>query len=111
MATNFIKQGDEFDYPNTTETGIASGQVVVIGDIVGVALTDILPGNTGTVLCAGVALVPKNTGEVWTQGQKIYYDPVNFWFTSVAGSLNFAGWAYVPALSADVLAEVKLKIG
>ena len=121
MANNFIKHGDEFDYTNGGSAGIKSGDVVVIGDVVGVALTDILVGSTGTVQVAGVATLAKKTGEAWSQGQKVYYDNLggspNNWFTtsadngaSPAVAFIFAGWAYNSALSAATSGNVKLKI-
>ena len=121
MANNFIKHGDEFDYINGTGANISSGDVVVMDDVVGVALTDILIGNTGTVQVAGVATLAKKTGEAWGQGQKLYFDNLggtpNNWFTTSADNgatpadpFIFAGWAYNSALSADTAGNVKLKI-
>lgn len=118
MATVFIKHGDEFDYANPSNaTGIKSNDVVAIGDVVGVALTDILPGSTGTIQVAGVANLPKKTAQAWAQGVKVYWDPVNKVFTTSADdggapavAFVWSGWAYNGALSTDAYASVKLKI-
>ncbi len=120
MATNIVKQGDEFDYVNAG-ANVKSGDVVVLGDVVGIALTDILTGSTGAVLVSGVAIVAKKTSQAWAQGQKVYYDstgsPAHDYFTTAADdggspatAFVFAGWAYDGALSADATATVKFKI-
>jgi predicted RecA/RadA family phage recombinase len=117
MAMNFIKHGDEFDYVNNTAAAIKSGDVVSMGDVVGVALSDILIGSTGTVQVAGVATLPKKAGTAWNQGAKLYWDGTNLVFTTAADdggapavAFVFAGWAYDAALSADAIGNVKLKI-
>jgi predicted RecA/RadA family phage recombinase len=109
MATNFIKHGDEIPYANGTGTGIKSGDVVVIGDLVGVALGDILDGSTGTVQLCGVATLPKTTGQAWTQGAKLYWNGTDK-FTTTVGTNVWAGWAYSAAASGDTTGQVKLKI-
>lgn len=117
MATIFVKHGDEFPFENTTETGIKSGDIVVMNDVVGVAITDILPSSKGTVHAAGVIEAVKTTGQAWAQGQKVYYNAADKKFTTSADSGGqtptayvWAGWAYIPALSAAASGQVKLKI-
>jgi predicted RecA/RadA family phage recombinase len=121
MATVFIKHGEEFPYTNGTSNPIKSNDVVVMNDVVGVALSDILVGSTGTVQVAGVAQLKKKTGQAWSQGQKLYFDNLggtpNNWFTtsadngaSPAVAFVFAGWAYADAASGDTSGQVKLKV-
>lgn len=114
---NFLKHGDEFPYTNGTNAGIKSGDVVKIGDVIGVALTDILAGSTGTVQVAGVFELPKTTSQAWTQGQRLYWNPTASKFTTAADdggspavAFVHAGWAYFDAAGADTTGFVKLKI-
>lgn len=45
MANNFIQPGKVLDYVNTTTDTVVSGQVVLVGVILGVALGNIAPGK------------------------------------------------------------------
>lgn len=113
---NYVKHGDEMPYTNSG-SGITSGSVVKIGDIIGVAQTDILQNSTGTVVIAGVFELAKTTSQAWTQGQRLYWDPTASKFTTAADdggspatAFTHAGWAYADAASADITGLVKLKI-
>ncbi|WP_417283653.1 capsid cement protein [Comamonas sp.] len=68
MANNYIQPGKVLDYVNTTATAVASGQVVLVGVILGVALVNIAPGQTGSVQIEGVFAVPKLAGAAIAQG-------------------------------------------
>lgn len=116
---NLYTHGDEFPFTNpSTTVGIASGDVVAIGAVVGIALGDILPSSTGTVQVAGVFNgLAKKAPQVWSQGQELYWDATNKLFTTAkddggapAVAFVFAGWAYFDAASADATGYVKLKI-
>jgi len=58
MAT--IQEGDSLDY--TPTTGVAAGEAVVIGSIVGVATRPIAANELGSVAVKGVHSIPKPTG-------------------------------------------------
>ena len=72
MATNYSSQGCVVDY--TAGADISSGDVVVIGQQIGVALVDIANGATGSVALDGVFSVPKVSGAVIAQGESVIYD-------------------------------------
>ena len=72
MSKNFIQPGKVIDH--VAAAAIVSGQVVKIGQILGVALGDIASGDTGPVQIEGVFEVPKVAGAVWTQGQSLTWD-------------------------------------
>lgn len=116
---NLYKHGDEFPFTNPSNSvGIASGDVCAIGDVVGIAVGDILPSSQGTVQVAGVFIVKKKTSQVWAQGVKVYWDPTNKEFTTAADdggtptpvAFVWAGWAYFAAISAATEGYVKLKV-
>ncbi len=58
MATNFIQKGDVIDY--TPSSAVESGDVVVIGSLVGVATTDIAASAEGAVAIEGVWEIPRS---------------------------------------------------
>lgn len=72
MTTNAVQPGNVIDY--TAGSTIASGDVVVIGNIIGVALTDIANGSTGSVATRGVFTVPKVSAAVIAQGESLVWD-------------------------------------
>ena len=92
--------------------------IVALSDVIGIAMTDILPLSVGTVQVCGVFGVAKQTTQVWNQGDKLYWDGVNKVFTTASNdgatptpnAFVWAGWAYFAALSADATGYVKLKI-
>lgn len=72
MAKNFIQPGEVIAH--TAASNIASGQVVKIGQVLGVALADIASGDTGSVQITGVFECPKVTDAVIAQGQSLTWD-------------------------------------
>lgn len=74
MAKNFVSDGDVIPWTNTTGSAVASGQVVVMGHTLGVALVAIPAGGTGAVAVEGVFTVPKVSGAVFAQGEKLVWD-------------------------------------
>ena len=73
MATNFVYAGETLDYTNSG-SAISSGDVVVIGNIMGVAMTDIANGATGAIAIEKVFTLPKVAGAVIAQGEKVIWD-------------------------------------
>jgi predicted RecA/RadA family phage recombinase len=74
MAKNFVQPGNVLDYTNGTGSDIASGDVVVIGGLLGVALDDIADGDAGVVQITGVFTLPKVSGAVIAQGESLVWD-------------------------------------
>ncbi len=75
MATvKFVQTGDSIDY--TPSSDVAAGDVVVQGDLVGVAKLDIKANVLGALAVAGVFDFPKATGvgSGITAGSKVYWD-------------------------------------
>lgn len=72
--TNFIQDGDTIEYVNAG-SAISAGDVVVIGKLVGIAVTDIAATTgVGTVSLEGVFNVPKHVGTAFTQGAQLFWD-------------------------------------
>lgn len=74
MATNYVYSGCTVDYTNGTGSDISSGDVVVIGQQIGIAKVDIADGATGSVELDGVFTVPKVSAAVIAQGESVIYD-------------------------------------
>lgn len=74
MATNYIQPGEVLDWVNGTGSAVTSGSVVAVGNILGVALTDIASAATGSVQITGVFTVPKVTAAVIAQGESLVWD-------------------------------------
>lgn len=74
MATNYVQTGSVLDYSNDTGADIASGDVVVMGSLVGVAITDIADGELGAVSVEGVWRLPKVTTEDIGAGDYLTFD-------------------------------------
>ena len=72
MAGNYIQPGEVVEH--TATANLASGQVVAMGNILGVALKDIPSGSPGPVQITGVFVVPKVAGAVIAQGESLTWD-------------------------------------
>lgn len=74
MATNYVQPGKVITWTNGTGTATASGQVVVIGQFLGVCLGAIANGASGEVAIVGVFTVPKVSAAVIAQGESLTWD-------------------------------------
>jgi predicted RecA/RadA family phage recombinase len=75
MARNYVAPGETIQWTNGTGAAVASGQVVKIGNCLGVALVAIAIGATGSVALEGVfSGVPKVSAAVFAQGEKLLWD-------------------------------------
>ena len=74
MTARFIHEGKSIDY--TPGADISAGDVVVQGDLVGIAKLDIATGTLGALSVTGVFDLPKATGggEAIDAGAKVYWD-------------------------------------
>ena len=72
MAGNFVQPGEVLDYVASADK--VSGQVVAVGNILGVTLAAIASGATGPLQITGVFTVPKVSGAVIAQGESLTWD-------------------------------------
>lgn len=104
----YWQRGETLDFTNTTETKIEANTIMAVGDIVGVAGTDIGPGETGSLHIAGVFEMPKKTAsEEIAMGKKVYYDGSSG-ITATASSNTYAGIAAAATSATDDKILVKL---
>lgn len=114
MSRTFHQNGAILDHTNSG-SAISAGDVVVIGDCVGIALVDIASGASGAVAIEGVHAVTKVAGTAWAQGDKIDYDASASGFdigvTAASGDVEDCGVAALAAASGDTTAYLKLTPG
>ncbi|MBR2256549.1 MAG: DUF2190 family protein [Blautia sp.] len=108
---NYWQQGESLDYNNGSGAKIDANTILELGDVIGIAGTDIEDGETGSIHVKGVFELPKITGAI-NQGQKVYWYKssvdANSGITTTAGSNTPAGYAAQAALSADTKVLVNL---
>jgi predicted RecA/RadA family phage recombinase len=102
---NFIQYGDTIDINVATAT--VAGQLLTIGDVVGVVVNTTAANIDNAMCIDGVFEVPKAVGAI-TFGVKVYHDNVAGNITTTAGSLKLAGYAVSAQASGDATVKVKL---
>lgn len=107
---NYIEQGKTIDY-NVVDAGVTSGEMVVVGDIVGVAVTNGAIGDTITLATDGVFELPKGSGAI-LQGKKAFVNVTEGVKTIIgtATGNTFIGYVWATAAAADTTVAVKLSI-
>ena len=108
MTVKFIQRGDAVDY--TPDANVSAGEVVVQGDLVGVAKLDIQAGVLGVVAVSGVFDFPKDTGSASavSAGAKLYWDAENEIATPTADSNKYIGKAVADAAADDSTVRVRV---
>lgn len=106
MTTKFVQPGEVIDY--TAGANIASGQVVLMGARIGVALKAIANGETGPMQVTGVFNIAKLSTDNMAQGALLYWDNTNSRLTTTASGNTLAG--FVAAAAAASTTSVNIKI-
>lgn len=111
MATaTFIHDGKAIDY--TPGSDVSAGDVVVQGDLIGIAKLDIVSGVLGALAVTGVFDVPKaaGTGEAIAAGAKVYWDAADAEAKEDAesGANKYLGKTVAAAVDADTTVRVRL---
>jgi predicted RecA/RadA family phage recombinase len=88
---NKIQDGKSLYFVNGGASAIAGGSMIVIGDIVGVPVTDINPGARGTVATVGVFRLPKVDDEAVDQGARVYVNPATGTLTTEVATVTGSG--------------------
>jgi predicted RecA/RadA family phage recombinase len=105
---NFVQPGHSVEYSNSG-SAIESGDVVVMGDRCGVALTDIAATTgTGTVNLSGVYTLAKDNDEAISQGAMLYFDSSDSTVTATAAGNTPIGVAHEAATETSTSCKVRL---
>ncbi|GAA5446140.1 hypothetical protein Misp06_04349 [Microbulbifer sp. NBRC 101763] len=102
MATNFVQDGRMLDYTNSTSAVITSGQVIVVGAVLGVAMDDIAVGESGVIGIDGVFTVPKVSAAVIGQGEALTWVVASSSFDSNAATAATGDITGPTAFAAEV---------
>jgi predicted RecA/RadA family phage recombinase len=103
---NFVTEGEVLEV-TAGVGGITSGDPVLVGSVVGVAVSTVAETYKTAVNCCGVYELAKANVAV-AQGDRLYWDAGNKVFTNVATGV-YAGFAYEAALQAAT--TVKMRLG
>jgi predicted RecA/RadA family phage recombinase len=106
MTTKFVQPGSVIDY--TAGSNIASGAVVVMSTLVGVALAAIASGSSGSVQIDGVFQLNKLSTDVIAQGDNVYWDASPGEITTTSAGNTLAGKAVAAAGNGTTSVLVKL---
>lgn len=106
----FVQAGEEIDH--TPASDIAPGDVVVQGDLIGIAKQEIKAGTSGALAVTGVFDVTKASGAAVTfsTGAQVYWDDAAKLAvtTDGAGANKLFGKATAAADDADEVVHVRL---
>lgn len=69
---SYWQRGETIDYINNGSETVEANTIIVLGSRIGIAGTDILPGEKGTLHVTGVFEMPKGNGEI-AAGADVYY--------------------------------------
>ncbi len=109
MTTKYRHEGNIWDY--TPGTAVVSGQGIIIGTVVGVAIDDTAANELGAVRVQGVVEFAKPTAEAITQGALLNFDQTNQEFQLAACDLAGAGVATSDAGAGTTTVWVSLNPG
>jgi predicted RecA/RadA family phage recombinase len=106
---NKLRDGDVIQH--TAASAISSGDPVVIGNRVGIAIADIANGDVGAVDMEGCFSVPKVSAQAWLEGSEIFWDSSAELFTTVGTANTLAGHALKAADNPSSTGEIRLSPG
>lgn len=104
---NYIQPGHSLTVPAPTG-GVTSGDVVIVGGLVGIAATDAPEGADVEIETEGVYLIVKKSGDVVSLGATIYWDATPGEATVTASGNTPIGVAI--ATASGPATHVKVKI-
>lgn len=104
---NFVQAGSNLTLP--APAAVSSGDLVIVGALIGVAAGDAAAGADFDMITAGIFDLPKTTGEAFTLGSTVYWDATAKKITTTASGNTLCGYAVKAAGSGDATARIKLK--
>jgi predicted RecA/RadA family phage recombinase len=110
MLAKYVQRGHEIDF--TPEADVAAGDVVIIGDLAGIAKLDIKAGTLGALALVGVFDIPKATGEgtAIATGTIVFWDATNKIVTTAAGNNKYLGKTIIASTDNDAHARVIINV-
>lgn len=106
MARNVIKTGTFVDIH--APAAVASGELVVVGNLFGVAMDSAAPGELVALCTMCEAELPKTTGQSFTAGAVAYWDAANKRVTTSSAGNTRIGVATRAAAASDATVIVRV---
>ena len=106
MKAVFYQDGKRIDIVQSGD--IDSGDIVVIGELIGVQTNQIKKDEKGSVAVSGVFQVVKKSADTFTAGQKVYWDNTLQQATSTASGNTLMGLTVAQAGASDSNVLVKI---
>ena len=106
MKAVFYQDGERIDIVQSGD--IDSGDIVVIGELIGVQTNQIKKDEKGSVAVSGVFQVVKKSADTFTAGQKVYWDNTLKQATSTASGNTLMGLTVAQAGASDSNVLVKI---
>ena len=103
----FWQRGEALDYTNTGTKTIEANTIISFGGHIGIAGTDILPGEVGSLHVTGVFEMPKTASGAIDMGTDVYFDGNGITDTEGDGTV-IAGYAVQAAAAGDAVIFVKI---
>lgn len=105
---NFKRKGETINnWRNATGADVRGGQLVAVGDAVGVAATDITQGAPGVLAMEGVFELPKAAGVI-NQGQRVYLDASKEVTATVSSTTVGLAWEAAAAGARTALVKINV---
>lgn len=104
----YWQRGETLDFVNSTGKVIEANTIIVLGQRIGVAGTEIPAGKKGTVHVEGIYSFPKAKSTAITAGALVYWDKTNNCLTTTSTSNILAGYAAEAAGENDATVLVKI---
>ena len=105
---NFIQSGQNKTF--IADADYVSGDVVVVGDLIGIVSYDVLTGEEGEMSLTGVYELPKEAALVIADGDVVYFDTTAK-EVDKTNTNEELGVAFAAAAGADSTVRVLLKGG
>jgi predicted RecA/RadA family phage recombinase len=106
---NYVQDGKYLDF--TAAADVDSGDLVQVGSLHGVAVTDVANGAVGSLALQGVYTLPKLTGaagDATTAGGPVYFSSGSVSGSDSSGTRKLVGYALAAAAQAVTTVQVRL---
>ena len=106
MQAKFIQTGNSIDY--TPSSDVSAGDVVIVGNIVGIAKLDIPANTAGAISLTGCFQIYKDDVDI-SIGDAIYWDETESLATTASYGNTFIGRSVTAQIAADPSVIVRLE--
>ncbi|MFO1150997.1 MAG: DUF2190 family protein [Alsobacter sp.] len=103
---NYVQPADVVTWVTTRD--VTSGELIVVGNLVGVAALTTKSGEENELKRKGAFKLPKVSTEAWAFGDKIYWDGTAKNATKIPTNNTYIGTAIAPAANPTSVGVVAL---